>query len=338
MVTMKFVDVEERSGAELEIAFGRWIYEHGRSQKTVIAYRQGVRMFQRWFEKSNHEDLRLYLLNSWDLRAWREYSLDVERVKPATWNLRRAGLMALCLYAREIGEIENDPAKDLAGVKEEEQPPHWLNDRDFGKLMRQLEIDVNKARTSTGSIRALRDRAMVMVMMHAGMREAEAANLLIEDIHLSERKGSATIHRGKGDKHREVPLNSEARRALSEYMAVIDPHGGCSPHQDPHPALSRGERRRKEGGDRRLFDLGIRAIQKRIEVIGKAAGIEGLRPHRLRHTCAKRMVDGGVALTAVQKILGHSKLETTGKYCEPGWEDMEEAVENIRLGRMAKKQ
>ena len=84
-----------------------------------------------------------------------------------------------------------------------------------------------------------------------------------------------------------------------------------------------------------LFDVDVRQAQKMVGALGERAKVEDLTPHALRHTCAKRMVDAGRPLTEIQKILGHEKLETTARYCQPGWEDLERAVESIILGEMA---
>jgi len=76
-----------------------------------------------------------------------------------------------------------------------------------------------------------------------------------------------------------------------------------------------------------------RAIQKRIAEICRSAGIDEISPHRLRHTCAKRMLDAGRPLTEVQMILGHSSLNTTARYVTPGWEDLQAAVDSVAIGK-----
>jgi len=127
---------------------------------------------------------------------------------------------------------------------------------------------------------------------------------------LGERVGRVTVRRGKGDKFRQVPLAKEARRALRLWL---DTRGA-----DPGPVFP----------SKRTPRISTRAVIERVREIGRMAGVE-LTPHDLRHTCAKRMCDEGVPLTVVQKILGHSRLETTARYVKPGWDDLAAAVERI---------
>jgi len=60
----------------------------------------------------------------------------------------------------------------------------------------------------------------------------------------------------------------------------------------------------------------------------KKAGIEGLRFHDLRHTCATRMIEHGANIVAVKEILGHSSLDMTMRYAHPE-DSLKEAVEKL---------
>ena len=59
------------------------------------------------------------------------------------------------------------------------------------------------------------------------------------------------------------------------------------------------------------------------------AGIEDVTPHSLRHTCAKNLVDRGVSLDRVARILGHESLDTTAIYTQPSQADLAREVEKI---------
>lgn len=158
---------------------------------------------------------------------------------------------------------------------------------------------------------ARRDVALVQMMAHAGLRVGEIAALRVSSVELKERSGQVTVL-GKGSKRRVVPLNGEARRALSAWLAsrpVVDTE-----------ALFIG---------RRGETLGVRAIQRILAQLGRAAGLEDLTPHVLRHTFAKNLVDAGVGLEKVADLLGHSRLDTTRIYTRPGQGDLERAAEAI---------
>jgi integrase/recombinase XerC len=209
--------------------------------------------------------------------------------------------------------LHMDPI-DLRGslkqMDEEEKPPRWLTAQEERKLMRQLEINVNAARTPGQRLLAQRDMAIFYLQRYAGLRVEETSELETGDIELSERKGLVTVRQGKRNKRREIPLSSSARSALQIWLAV-------------------------RADEPRLFGLSVRGIQKRGQLLAMQTGIHDLDCHSLRHTFAKSMVDAGRPLSEIQKLMGHKKLETTLRYVQPGLEDLENAVEAGELGRMA---
>lgn len=288
-----------------------------KSALTQRAYRQDMKAFAEWFVLENGEEFRPELLNSWDLRSYRTWCLEVAKISPATWNRRRASLLIFCQWARRQRFIQTDPMENIPAYEMVRQAPRWLDKTEFGRLIRQLEINLNAANTPTRKARAIRDGALVALLTNAGLRVSEVCALWKSDVDLSSKRGKVTVRLGKGQKQREIPLNSEARRWLAEWLKVR----GESPGSDYFfPSYNDQE-------------LTIRAVEKRVTQISDQAGVIALTPHRLRHTCAKRMIDSGAQLTAVQRVLGHSKIETTARYAMAGWEDIEEAVEGIVLGK-----
>lgn len=190
--------------------------------------------------------------------------------------------------------------------KQEELAPRWFEEKDINRLMRQTEISVNTANTPLRKEKAIRDAAMISLMLNGGLRVGEMVSLQRQDIVVSERKGRIQIIGGKGEKSRKVPLNSEARRDMRAWLEI---------HQDEL-----------------VFPISTRQVEKIIA----ASGIPGLTPHRLRHTCLKRMVDADRMVEA-RKIAGHAKFETTAKYTLPSYQDLEEAVEMGMHGKNARR-
>lgn len=302
-------------------AFSDSLLQRGCSKNTVQAYVRDLRHFADWFAGANGgQAFTPELINGWDLRQYRAWELEICQVAPKTWNRRRASLSAFCQWLTRTQRIElHFHFDEIPPQAEEETPPDWLTDREFNALMRYVENAANQANTQQRKTRAIRDWAITAVMVYAGLRDQEVCDLTIGDISLSERRGRLIVRRGKGEKHREVPLNAEARRALSAWLVE---RGSDAPGEplfisDDGAAVS------------------TRAVEKRFTKIGLSCHIEGLHPHRLRHTCTKRMIDAGRPLTEAQKILGHARLETTARYAQAGWEDLEAAVEAGTLGRLA---
>lgn len=290
-------------------AFSDWLAQAGRSPRTIQAYLADVRSFATWFETTNEQAFTPDLITSWDLRAYRAAVID-GGAKPATWNRRRATLAVLCEWALAVEFVSYNPFQGVQPMAEVEQAPRWLDSGEQHRLLRQVEQAVNGAATAHWRWQAVRDQAMMAVMLWAGLREAEVAALDVSDLELRERSGRVVVRQGKGQKRREVPLNVEARRALRLWLEVSGIQSG---------AVFVGK-----GGER----ITGKGIQDRIRAIRLAAGLDDdVTPHALRHTFAKNLIDAGQPMTVVAKLMGHTRLDTLARYIQPGWRDLERAVE-----------
>lgn len=309
----------QTAAVQAGIVDGAWLSqfeEHvrasGSSERTIRAYGQDVRSFARWFRSVNGVELEPGLVTGVDLRAWRQHCLEVEKASPATWNRRRISMRVFTKWALGVGLVAYDPFQGVMAAEVVELAPRWLQPGDLAKIFRRLEQEINGARPGVWRQQAVRDQAMVALMALAGLREGEVVSLEVGDVFIGERSGKVVVRLGKGGKRREVPLNKEVRRALGMWLEVRGNDGpsalftGC----DSHGRVT------------------TRTVQRRVAEAGRLAGVS-LTPHDLRHTFAKRALDKGAPLTVVSRLLGHSRLETTARYVQPGWADFEQAVEAL---------
>lgn len=285
------------------------ILEKSCSELTVKAYKQDVLTLARWFEGEYEMPFSPDQLTRVDLKNFRDHCLKELKQSATTWNRKRIAFRRFCAWCVDQGFINDDVSDELKAKEVEEVPIRWLDKADLHRFLRQVERGVNTASTEDWKFQALRDQAMVGLMLYVGLREFEVAALNWEDIELGERKGKITIRDGKGNKQADLPLSIEARRVMEKWREVSKSWGSVF--------TGKGTGR-----------ISTRTIQRRVKAIGIAAGIH-LSPHDLRHTFAKRLVDGEVPITTVQKLLRHARLETTARYVKPGWGDLEEAVERI---------
>jgi integrase len=142
--------------------------------------------------------------------------------------------------------------------------------------------------------RGRRDAAIIAVLLYAGARAEECGRLEVDDLAITARTGRVRLL-GKSDQVRVVPLPVRARERVSAWLL---------------------ERGRKPGplwlGQR--GPLSVSGLTQVVLAVGRQAGIEGLRPHRLRHTYATRLRQGGADVAQVQALLGHASVETAGRY------------------------
>ena len=138
---------------------------------------------------------------------------------------------------------------------------------------------------------------MIEFLNSSGVRVSELCSLDIDDIDFSSNEG---IVFGKGSKERIIYFDSRTKVHLEKYLQS---------RNDDIPALFISSK----PPYRRLTPSGVEFIVKRL---GETAGIEKCHPHRFRRTLATRLIDRGVPIEQVQKILGHNKLDTTLIYAQ----------------------
>lgn len=273
--------------------FQTYLTDQDLSENTLRSYLRAVSVFSRWFSGTNGYDLRLETITAQDIKEFREF-LKIRGRKPATINTYLAGIRSLCnFWGVDSGQVRS--------VREQTTAPKWLDKPDQNKLIKAAQLLMNGAPTIGATHKATRDYIIFIVLLNTGMRVSELSNLTLDDINISERKGSANIRDSKGNKSRVVPLNNQARSLLSQWLDL------------------------RPGDLENLFGVKPRTIQRYLEKISRMAGIE-CTPHTLRHTLAHNLINSGISQNDVATLLGHDSLNTTRLYTQPGYVDLENAV------------
>lgn len=157
-------------------------------------------------------------------------------------------------------------------------------------MMPFSETDIERMKEACGNIR---DKAIIAFLLSSGARISEVCALNRGDIDFQEME---CIVMGKGSKERTVYIDDVAGMLLCRYFAG---------RKDNEEALFVGK------ANERLTDEGIRRMLKRIE---KVSGVENIHPHRFRRTLATTLINRGMSIQEVARILGHSKIDTTMTY------------------------
>ena len=186
--------------------------------------------------------------------------------------------------------ISADPAALVERPRTSRKLPKVLSVEEIGRI---LEAPDDR------SFRGLRDRAMLHVMYAAGLRVSEVVGLKIADV---DRKQGVVFAFGKGSKRRIVPLGEPALDALDAYLAVRKDH----PRAAMTPALflsPRGKPLTRQG------------VWKLLGAYARGVGVtKPSSPHKLRHSFATHLLEGGADLRSVQALLGHADITTTEIY------------------------
>lgn len=163
------------------------------------------------------------------------------------------------------------------------------------------------------SFHTFRDLALVGLMLYDGLRSCEVLALQLADVRLSE---GQILVRGKGNKQRLLPLPQDIGEVLQKYLWLERPPAAF-------PALFVCLKGRSRGTA--FSAAGLRSLfryHRRISEIPQA------NPHRFRHTFGADMARAGIALPALQQLMGHAQIRTTMRYVQLAPEDVWRAYRN----------
>ena len=168
------------------------------------------------------------------------------------------------------------------------------------KIVEYADIERLLAAPEGGSLKALRDRAILETLFSTGLRVSELCSL---DRFINIDRGEVTI-RGKGEKLRVVFLSDRAREAIKSYL---------NKRQDAEQALfvsiSHGK------NPKVLGRINPRTVQRLVNKYSRVAGIpDKVTPHQLRHQFATDLLINGADIRSVQELLGHANISTTQVY------------------------
>ena len=139
------------------------------------------------------------------------------------------------------------------------------------------------------------ENACLTILAHTGLRARELLDLQFQDLDLSTNR--LIVRLGKGQRDRVVYLSKVARQAIEHYL-----DGFARPPIAPLLTWPNGR------------PLSYSWLRTRVAACGREAGLETLTPHRLRHTLATRLLNAGMDITRIQKLLGHEHISTTMVY------------------------
>jgi len=295
-----------------------------RSGKTIAVYVADMRDFASWFSKTNGAWPVPKSLTPADVREYRGYLQTVKRFKVASINRKLASLAAYTKWCRDTGQTEYSATNGVRRVKSQPLAPRALSKTAQYALIRAAQKNEQTAKTEPAKIQTIRDRVILILMLHTGLRLSELIGLEMEDVEISERKGTLRIMRGKGDKAREVPLNNDARKAIRDWLAVRNPHYRERTEKSPTRKTSTRLFPSKHGAG-----LTPSAVYRRLKLLADQAKIDDFSPHSLRHTFATNLIRQGVPLEQVATLLGHTSMNTTRRYTTPSMNDLSSAVDKL---------
>lgn len=219
-----------------------------------------------------------------------------------------------------------NPCREVRSPEIEPPRPQWLT---TAELNRTLEA----THQGTGFI-ALRNQLAIFFLYYTGLRSEEVRSLTFANLSLG--LSELRDFRRKGNRWATLPLAEQVTIILEEYLPrweetlaseIVGWFYTPVVLRSAYPLIL------STVGAQPGHPLSYRLSAKQLWTIcsetGERAGVTGLRPHRLRHTCAHEMISRGVPLQVVQKFLGHTDINTTARYMTPSDDEMRAATNKL---------
>lgn len=210
----------------------------------------------------------------------KQYQLFLTRDRQVSWSTFNVHVCAIRFFYREVLRVDWDV----------EHIPYQRSGRRLPVVLSREEV-----RTLLDATTNLKHRALLMVLYSAGLRAAEAIHLRPEDIDSG--RMMIRVQQGKGRKDRYVMLSEKLLLTLRRYWREYRPGPWLFAGQDPSAPLTRG------------------SLDKLFACAKRRAGIrKPVSPHSLRHSFATHLLERGVNIRVIQRLLGHRSLRSTEIY------------------------
>lgn len=280
------------ASAELEDHLERFTrdYLKGKSKETVGTYRRTLNEFERFHAlrkatfRWSHEGIE----------AYKKHLMEVRGLHQVSVSTYLTAVRRFCQYLTDAGVLAENPARKVKGNR---RPATHSR-----SVLTESEITTLLAELSTDTVLDARDRAMVFLMLYAGLSEIEIVRADVEDLDNS-LMGVLLRVQGKGrtTKDQEVPLDAHVVDAIRAYQKLRGSVAKDAPLFASHGRRSDGQR------------LNTRTVRSRVNGVLKRADLKrkGVKPHSLTHTAALLWLNDGLSLEEVKLRMRHGTLDTT---------------------------
>ena len=226
-------------------------------------------------------------INSSDIRYYIAYRIQQSSISKCTQDNERRAISTFFAWLTQEEYISRNPCLSVKKIKQEKR---------LKKPFTEEELELIRK-----SCKDSRESALVEFLYSTGCRCGEVEGIKLKDVDFQ--IGKLTVY-GKGEKEREVFLNTKCILALKEYINTRECVGTYLFETKLHNSKSKTR------------SASANWVEATIREIGKRAGVEKCHPHRFRRTTATTALNRGMPIDQVQKMLGHTDIKTTTIYAQ----------------------
>lgn len=263
------------------------LYIKGYSPRTILRYKQVILYFCKLTNISEIEEVTLE-----NTRQLFYYGRTALKWSSSTFISYHKSLMVFFRWCVKEGYLKDNPILEIETPKLTRKLPTKLTKQDALKI---FEI-VDNYPYSCNFLR-FRNYAVFATFIFTGIRKKELLNLKYTDVDLENL--SLFIRQGKGNKDRVIPINYRLAEAMQKYLEVRKKAYKTCP----------------EFFTSYTYDMGFTesGLKRLVSKISKVSGVK-FHIHKLRHTFATLMLEGGCDIFSLSKMMGHSDIKTTTIY------------------------
>ena len=247
----------------------------GLSGRTIAYYRTSITHMLRAIETPVRQ------ITTDQLRAYLSDYQQINNCGKSTIDNIRRNISSFFSWLEEEDHILKSPVRRIHKIKSTTTVKEVISDEEIERLRDNCNV--------------ARDIAIIDLLYSTGMRVGELVRLDVRDINFDERE---CVVYGKGGKERKVYFDARSKLHLQNYIAS---------RTDSNPALF-------VTLDAPYDRLKISGVEIRLRELGRRLNIHNVHPHKFRRSMATRAIDKGMPIEQVQKILGHSQIDTTMHY------------------------
>ena len=268
------------------------------SALTVRNYRHDIESFVAWCASNAGipaEDFDPTKVTTEDIREWIVYRMEHDKVKAASMNRELSSLRSFYKYLRRKDAINQDIFKRITTLRTPKKLPSFVPETRMENLLDEIREE-----SHNGEFIEVRNALIIALFYGCGIRLAE-----LQGIHFGDFSADmATLRiRGKGDKHRILPLQEEIGERVKAYKTILE-KADFSTSADARLIVSNIGK-----------PLSRTAIQGVVKTKLEEANVQGKKsPHVLRHTFATHLMNKEADMRDIQELMGHSSLRSTQCY------------------------
>lgn len=274
-------------------------YQKRQSPHTISSYKNDLEQFHGFlsetFQVNNLCEVNYQMIRSWII------SLSEQKLQPTSINRKIATLKSFYKFLVKNEYLQQNPTLRIKPLKTPKRKPSFIDEKELMYILDKCEFSQD--------FKGYRDKLVLELLYHTGIREAELLGLKEE--HINFVRQEIKVH-GKGGKDRIIPISPTLKHLLEEYIQY---------RKSTFPNLSHNYLITTNKGKPAYPMLIYRIVRKYLSL---ASSAERKSPHTLRHTFATHMLNKGANLNAIKELLGHSNLKATQIYTHNSLQKLKE--------------